>query len=49
MAALAGLQSTYGTVGPPVILAGALLVSLPTVIVFLAFQRVFASTLSTRI
>lgn len=45
MAALAGLQSNYGTVGPPVVLAGALLVSLPTVIVFLAFQRVFASSL----
>jgi multiple sugar transport system permease protein len=27
------------------VLAGALLVSLPTVIVFLAFQRVFASSL----
>ncbi|MFC7456080.1 carbohydrate ABC transporter permease [Brachybacterium sp. GCM10030267] len=50
MAALAGLQSNYGTVGPPVVLAGALLVSLPTVIVFLAFQRVFASSLGgTRI
>ncbi|MFC0672334.1 carbohydrate ABC transporter permease [Brachybacterium hainanense] len=50
MAALAGLQSAYGTVGPPVVLAGALLVSLPTVIVFLAFQRVFASSLGgTRI
>lgn len=46
MAALAGLQSNYGTVGPPVVLAGALLVSLPTVIVFLSFQRVFASSLS---
>lgn len=45
MAALAGLQSNYGTVGPPVVLAGALFVSLPTVIVFLLFQRVFASSL----
>lgn len=49
MAALAGLQSNYGTVGPPVILAGALLVSLPTVVVFLAFQKVFASSLSTKV
>ncbi|MGQ7787279.1 carbohydrate ABC transporter permease [Nesterenkonia sp. K-15-9-6] len=45
MAALAGLQSNYGTVGPPIVLAGALFVSLPTVMVFLLFQRVFASTL----
>ncbi|MBA8992036.1 multiple sugar transport system permease protein [Curtobacterium pusillum] len=45
MAALAGLQSNYGTVGPPVVLAGALFVSLPTVVVFLLFQRVFASRL----
>lgn len=44
MAALAGLQSNYGTVGPPVVLAGALFVSLPTVIVFLLFQRVFAAS-----
>lgn len=49
MAALAGLQSSYGTVGPPVILAGALLVSIPTVTVFLAFQRVFAASLSTKV
>jgi len=45
MAALAGLQSNYGTVGPPVVLAGALFVSLPTVLVFLLFQRAFASSL----
>lgn len=45
MAALAGLQSNYGTVGPPVVLAGALFVSIPTVVVFLMFQRVFSSSL----
>jgi multiple sugar transport system permease protein len=43
MAALAGLQGSYGTVGPPVVLAGALLVSLPTLAVFLAFQRMFVA------
>lgn len=49
MAALAGLQSNYGTVGPPVVLAGALLVSLPAVVVFLVFQRAFVSGLKTNI
>lgn len=47
MAALAGLQGSYGTVGPPVVLAGALLVSLPTLIVFLAFQRMFVQGFKT--
>ncbi len=49
MAALAGLQGNYSTVGPPVVLAGALIVSLPTVILFFAFQRLFVSSLRTNI
>ncbi|WIE54005.1 carbohydrate ABC transporter permease [Curtobacterium sp. MCBD17_003] len=49
MAALAGLQGSYGTVGPPVVLAGALLVSLPTLIVFLAFQRMFVQGFKTNV
>lgn len=49
MAALAGLQGSYSTVGPPVVLAGALIVSLPTVILFFAFQRLFVSSLKTNI
>lgn len=49
MAALAGLQGSYSTVGPPVVLAGALIVSLPTVILFFAFQRLFVSSLRTNI
>ncbi len=49
MAALAGLQGNYSAVGPPVVLAGAFLVSLPTVILFFAFQRLFVSSLKTNI
>ncbi|MEW2549936.1 carbohydrate ABC transporter permease [Streptomyces sp. NPDC047002] len=49
MAALAGLQGSYSTVGPPVVLAGALLVSVPTVAVFLAFQRMFVSSLKANV
>lgn len=49
MAALSGLQSSYATVGPPVVLAGALVVSLPTVVLFFAFQRLFVSSLRTNI
>jgi multiple sugar transport system permease protein len=49
MAALAGLQDNYSTVGPPVVLAGAFLVSLPTVILFFGFQRLFVSSLKTNI
>jgi multiple sugar transport system permease protein len=47
MSALAGLQGNYASVGPPVVLAGALLVSLPTIVLFLAFQRLFVSSLRT--
>jgi multiple sugar transport system permease protein len=49
MAALTGLQGSYSTVGPPVVLAGALIVSLPTVVLFFAFQRLFVSSLKTNI
>lgn len=49
MAALAGLQDNYSTVGPPVVLAGAFIVSLPTVILFFAFQRLFVSSLRANI
>jgi multiple sugar transport system permease protein len=41
MAALANLQGVGTEVGVPVVLAGALLVSLPTLLLFVAFQRVF--------
>lgn len=49
MAALAGLQGNYAALGPPVVLAGALLVSAPTVLVFFAFQRLFVSSLRTNV
>jgi multiple sugar transport system permease protein len=48
MAALAGLQGNYIAVGPPVILAGALLVSLPTIVIFIAFQRLFVASLKSK-
>jgi ABC-type sugar transport system permease subunit len=41
MAALAALQGQFARNGPPVALAGALLVSLPTFVLFFAVQRVF--------
>ena len=43
---LSGLQSTYGGSTMPVVLAGGLLVSLPTVILFLATQRSFTRGLA---
>ncbi|MFV8182239.1 MULTISPECIES: carbohydrate ABC transporter permease [unclassified Streptomyces] len=45
MAALADLQGNYTNVGPPVVLAGALLVSLPTLVLFFSAQRFFISSL----
>ncbi|MFI5853149.1 carbohydrate ABC transporter permease [Streptomyces parvulus] len=45
MAALADLQGNYSNVGPPIVLAGALLVSLPTVVLFFSAQRFFVSSL----
>jgi multiple sugar transport system permease protein len=49
MAALADLQGTYSDVSPPVVLAGALIVSLPTVVVFLLAQRFFVSSLKLNV
>ncbi|MFI0724117.1 carbohydrate ABC transporter permease [Streptomyces sp. NPDC021224] len=45
MAALADLQGNYSNVGPPIVLAGALLVSLPTLVLFISAQRYFVSSL----
>lgn len=45
MATLADLNGNYSTVGPPVALAGALVASLPTVILFFVFQRFFVTSL----
>ncbi|MEQ7128488.1 carbohydrate ABC transporter permease [Actinopolymorpha sp. B11F2] len=45
MAALAELNGGYSSLGPPIVLAAALAVSLPTVVLFLAFQRFFVSSL----
>jgi ABC-type glycerol-3-phosphate transport system permease component len=41
MAALTTLNNAYSSSGPPVILAGALIVSLPTLLVFLVFRGLF--------
>lgn len=41
MAALSTLNTAYSSSGPPVILAGTLLVSLPTLLVFLVFRGLF--------
>lgn len=46
MPALTALQSTYGGSAMPTVLAGGLLVSLPTVVLFLATQRVFSRGLA---
>lgn len=43
---LAGMQSTYGGAQVSVVLAGGLLVSLPTVVLFLCTQKFFARGLS---
>jgi multiple sugar transport system permease protein len=45
MATLADLTGNYSTVGPPAVLAGALVASLPTVILFFGFQRFFVGSL----
>jgi multiple sugar transport system permease protein len=46
MTALTGLQSVYGDATPPVLLAGALVASFPTIAIFLAAQRFFSRGLS---
>lgn len=45
MVGLANLSDTYSTSGPPVILAGGLVASLPTVVLFFAAQRLFVNSL----
>lgn len=45
MAALINLNSSYSSVGPPEVLAGALIASVPTVALFFGFQRFFVSSL----
>lgn len=45
MATLADLSGAYSTAGPPVILAGALVASLPTIVLFFAAQRFFVNSL----
>jgi multiple sugar transport system permease protein len=45
MATLADLNGSYSTVGPPVVLAGALVASVPTVALFFVFQRFFVNSL----
>lgn len=46
MTALASLQGQYSSSGPPVALAGALIVSIPTFVLFFSVQRVFVRGLS---
>ena len=46
MTALAGLQGQYASSSVPTVLAGALIVSVPTLILFFAVQRVFVRGLS---
>jgi multiple sugar transport system permease protein len=45
MTALSSLQGAYGNTSVPVVLAGALVVSLPTIVLFFALQRLFVSSL----
>jgi multiple sugar transport system permease protein len=46
MASLINLNSGYSAAGPPTVLAGALIASVPTVAVFFTFQRFFVSSLT---
>lgn len=46
MPSLVGLQASSSTVGPPVVLAGALIGSLPTIVLFLALGRYLLTGLS---
>lgn len=45
MATLAEIDGGYSSLGPPIVLAAALAVSLPTVVLFLSVQRFFLSSL----
>lgn len=49
MASLAGLQGNYSEVGQPGLLAIALVLSLPTIALFVGFQRFFVSGLKTNL
>lgn len=46
MTALAGLQGQYASASVPVVLTGALIVSIPTFVLFFAVQRLFVGGLS---
>ena len=46
MTALAGLQGQYASASVPVVLAGALVASIPTFVLFFAVQRVFVQGLA---
>ena len=45
MAALAEISAGFSSLGPPVVLAAAIVASLPTVVLFLSCQRFFVSSL----
>lgn len=49
MASLAGLQGDYSQVGQPGLLAVALVLSLPTIVLFFGFQRFFVTGLTTNL
>jgi multiple sugar transport system permease protein len=49
MAVLSGLQGQGSTVGPPAVLATAIVISLPAVLIFLFFQRFFVSGLTAKL
>lgn len=49
MATLAAMQGSYTSVGLPALLAIAVVVSLPTIVVFLVLQRFFVSSLRTNL
>lgn len=49
VAALANVNGNYSNTPPPVLLAGALLVSLPTLLLFVFFQRFFTTSLRTTV
>lgn len=49
MATLAGMQGSYTSVGLPALLAIGVVVSLPTIVLFLLLQRFFVSSLRTNL
>ncbi|WP_164743494.1 carbohydrate ABC transporter permease [Microbacterium sulfonylureivorans] len=49
MASLAGMQSRTAAMGQPGLLAAALLVSIPTIAIFLAFKRYFITGISANV